>query len=273
MSYINDALKKAQQEKDGRYRRYDGIISGLPGPRSRRRRTWLVAAVSMMLVLAALSAWLTVTGRPERPVVATQIRHDKIITAGHPQVQTAGRESEVVPAVRTAAVDALTPAKEAAQTGPKKPAARFAGKEAAASVRPSVPKPFPDPGMLYGEALAAQQNKKTEVAERLYRRILTLDTQHIKAMNNLGVLLMGQGRQEQAVTLFHKAIAMKKDYVDPHYNLACLYAQRNDAAKSMAYLKSAIAIDRSAIDWAKTDADLSNINNLDDYKKLMETQH
>jgi Flp pilus assembly protein TadD len=129
----------------------------------------------------------------------------------------------------------------------------------------------PDPGALYQKALAAQRNKKTAEAERLYHRILALDTQHAGAMNNLGVLYMSRGRHDQALTLFKKAIAVRKDYVDPYYNLACLYAQRQDKASSIAYLKSAVAINRAAIDWARTDKDLKPIREMDDFKKLMES--
>lgn len=273
MSYINDALRKAQQEKDSRYSRYSGVISGLPGPRSHKRKTWLAVAVSMTLMLAALFIWLATTSHLELPFVAKQQTHEKAVAAGHPQAQSmsatatsaTGRETAAVAVVKTAAVESATPAKGTAQA---------AGKETSAPAAPSavVKPPFPDPGTLYREALAAQRDKKAAVTEQLYRRILTLDAQHVQAMNNLGVLYMGQGRQEQAVVLFSKAIAIKKDYVDPYYNLACLYAQRKDAAKSIAYLKSAIAIDRSVIDWARTDMDLRNIMHLDDFKKLMENR-
>jgi len=89
-------------------------------------------------------------------------------------------------------------------------------------------------------------------------------------MNNLGVLYMARGKQDQAIKLFRKAIAFKNDYVDPYYNLACLHDRRNDTAKSMAYLKSAIALDRTVIDWARKDTDLNHIRRLEDFKALLE---
>jgi tetratricopeptide (TPR) repeat protein len=296
MSYINDALKKAQQAKDGRYDRYSGIISGLPGPRSHRRRKWIIAAVSMTLMLAAFFVWLATTGHQERPVALRQQTPEQAVTAGQAQLpatvepaapvaQATEAESSTAaikvdsatPAARTAIVEpaptvarmepvgSAAPAKETAQAGS---AATATGAKNAALVAAVTP-PLPEVGTLYREALAAQRNKKLEVAERLYRRILTLDAQHVEAMNNLGVLYMGQGRQEQAVALFSKAIAAKKDYIDPYYNLACLYAQRKDASKSLAYLKSAIAIDRAVIDWVKTDMDMKDIRDLEAFKKLM----
>lgn len=280
MSYINDALRKAQQEKDSRYSRYGGVISGLPGPRSHKRRTLLAVAASVTLMLAALFVWLATTSYLELPVVAKQQTPEKAVTAGHTQAlatsvtvtSATGVEPAAVAVVKTAAIESATPAKGAAQAESATFEARAVGTKAAAPVQSAAPEPFPDPGMLYWEALAAQRDKKAAVAEQLYRRILTLDAQHIQTMNNLGVLYMGQGRQEQAIALFSKAIAIKKDYVDPYYNLACLYAQRKDAAKSIAYLKSAIAIDRAVVDWARTDIDMRNIIHLDAFKKLMENR-
>jgi tetratricopeptide (TPR) repeat protein len=290
MSYINNALKKAQQEKDSLYSRYSGVISGLPGPRSHRRRTWLVVAVSMMLMLVVLFVWVAATGRLELPAVAWQQTPEKAITAGHtqasatvapavPVARTIESESSVaavkVDSATPAAMTAIEPASTVARTEPvgsAVPAKRTAQVEtdAPAVSSAAIKPPLPEVGTIYREALAAQQNKRAAVAERLYRRILTLDARHVEAMNNLGVLYMGQGRQKQAVVLFSKAIAMKKDYVDPYYNLACLYAQRKNTAKSIAYLKLANAIDEDIINWAKTDMDLKNISESKEFKKLME---
>lgn len=256
MSYINDALKKAQQEKDCRYNRYSGIISGLPGPRSYRRRKWIAAAVSIMLMLAALFVWLATTGHLELPVVARQQTPEKVVTAGRDQAPATVAPGGHV--ARATDADSSVAATRTETTAPAAP--------------PGAVAPPPEVGTLYREALAAQRNKKTEVAERLYRRILTLDAQHVEAMNNLGVIYMAHGRQEQAVALFSKAIVRKKDYIDPYYNLACLYAQRKDLAKSIAYLKSAIAIDRAVIDWAKTDMDMKDIRDLEAFKNLMEKE-
>jgi tetratricopeptide (TPR) repeat protein len=284
MSYINDALRKAQKEKDGRYGRYSGIISRLPGPRGHGRAKWIFAAVSLMM-LTALFVWWTTADRQERPVAATQATPEKA-AAGQMQATAASgagpeRTEAAAPTAKAQAkavqpeVSAVRPETSASgrQTALLKPSEREVKKS---KVEPATPraqpaKPVPDPGALYQKALAAQRNKKTAAAERLYRRILTLDAAHTGAMNNLGVIYMSRGRHDQALALFKKAIAERKDYVDPYYNLACLYAQRQDAAGSIAYLKSAAAINRAVIDWARTDKDLKPIREMDDFKKLLES--
>ena len=298
MSYINDALRKAQQEKDGRYGRYSGIISRLPAPRGHGRAKWIGAAVSVTLILAALFVWLATmtTDRQDRAVATRQETPKTVASAGQTPPPTAGTDQGVArplaPATGPAqpdtagadpvqtkavepAVSAVRPETSAPgrQTALLKPLEREVKKS---KVEPATPRaqpatPVPDPGALYQKALAAQRNKKTAEAERLYRRILALDTQHTGAMNNLGVLYMSRGRHDQALALFKKAISVRKDYVDPYYNLACLYAQRQDKAGSIAYLKSAVAINRAAIDWARTDKDLKPIQDMDDFKRLMES--
>lgn len=324
MSYINDALRKAQQEKDSRYGRYSGIISRLPGPRGHGRAKWIFVAVSVMM-LTALFVWLTTADRQERPVAATQATPEKAAAAGQIRATaapTAGTDPSAVqpspaaadpvkpdttgsgtkvpagtsaaalerteaaprasttlvksalPEAKTAKGGSVTAPAAATGTSKSKPAVSVATSPAAKTGVPAMPratKTLPDPGLLYREALAAQRNKKTAAAERLYRRILTLDAAHTGAMNNLGVIYMSQGKHDQALALFKRAIAERKDYVDPYYNLACLYARRQDAAGSIAYLKSAAAINRAVIDWAKTDKDLKPIREMDDFKKLLES--
>ncbi len=55
MSYINDALRKAQRERDGRYERFGGIIA--PGPEGpgqpRKRRLAIGAAVTLLVLIPA----------------------------------------------------------------------------------------------------------------------------------------------------------------------------------------------------------------------------
>jgi Flp pilus assembly protein TadD len=346
MSYINDALRKAQQEKDGRYSRYSGVISRLPGPRGRRRAGWIVAAASITLMLAAFVVWWAAADRQERSVAGKQQATEKVIAAAQMRAPTSGttqveqapapvqmsggdqaasrsaaaaagpvkpdasgtdpaRLAETtraqgegasttatgpVPAASAATARTIgvketassmqakaggdqAPLRQEAQRQPKAPGTRTAkspGLKGAAPARPTAAKLAPTPESLYQEALSAQRNKKTAAAERLYRRILTLDAAHTGAMNNLGVLYMSRGQYDQALVLFKKAIAARKDYVDPHYNLACLYAQRGDYASSIAYLKSAVAINRAAVEWARTDKDLKPLRGMDDFKKLLE---
>ena len=70
------------------------------------------------------------------------------------------------------------------------------------------------------QAVAAHQQGKFEEAERLYREILKVDSNHLDANNNLGALLYKLDRLEEAEKSYKKAIMLKPDFAEAHYNLA-----------------------------------------------------
>jgi tetratricopeptide (TPR) repeat protein len=124
----------------------------------------------------------------------------------------------------------------------------------------------------YKEALSAQRRGDFKGAEALYQRVLVLDPGHVRALNNLGVICLGQKKRERAIDLFSKAIVLKKDYVDPYYNLACLYAQTNEIDESLWYLKVAMTINGDVKNWVEKDADMKNVLASPAFKKIMEGQ-
>jgi predicted Zn-dependent protease len=124
----------------------------------------------------------------------------------------------------------------------------------------------------YQEALIAQWAGDLRRAEALYEKVLAVDPGHVQTLNNLGVIYMGQRKREKAIAIFGRAIVLKKDYVDPYYNLACLYAQENEIGESLWYLKVAAAIDGDVINWVKKDADMKNVAASPEFKKIMEGQ-
>ena len=79
---------------------------------------------------------------------------------------------------------------------------------------------------LFAQALESQREGKLEEAKKLYRKVVQIDQYNIQAFNNLGVIYMGEKNYKRAIMRFNNALDIKHDYVDAHYNLACLYAQR-----------------------------------------------
>lgn len=128
---------------------------------------------------------------------------------------------------------------------------------------------FPGAAELYNKAIKAQRDGRWEEAEIFYKRALSIYPQHIHALNNLGVIHMKKKRHAQAVELFVRAIAAKNDYVDPYYNLACLYSQQKNVPASLGYLGQAVKIDGAVRKWAKEDGDLINLHALPEFKKIM----
>lgn len=230
MSYINSALRKAQRERDSSRYASYGDFHALPGDNRARGRKWKALALS--LTAAVFIALLSFIGLDRYRVGA-------------------GREKDA-----TSKVSQVAPLQPAADM--QAPAGRGEGGQ------------FPGAAELYGEAIKAQRDRRWGDAEILYKRALSIDPQHIHALNNLGVIHMREKRYAQAVELFVKAIAAKNDYVDPYYNLACLYSQQKNVQAGLRYLEQAIKIDGAVRKWAKEDADFINLHTCPEFKKITE---
>ena len=242
MSYINEALKKAQRDRESRYERFGGMIAAGPVGREKSSRRKHVIGAAIALLVLIPTGLFTAVYFLQQPA--------PVIKGSTPSVVSERTKSAMVPA---------DTAGGAAQTG-----------DAAVS-----PGGMPNRGqadVLYREALSAQRRGDHKRAEDLYQQALMLDPGHVRAMNNLGVLFMDQKKKREAVALFDKAVALKKDYVDPYYNLACIYARVDEIEESMRYLKMAMAIDRDVKNWAVKDADLKSVVTTDEFKRIMEGQ-
>ena len=271
MSYINDALRKAQRERDGRYERFGDIIAPcLERPGQPRKRRLAIGAAITLLVLIPAGLLLTIYVLHQPPPVkkGTPVP----VVAGPPAaLQSATPQAEGATAMMGEAVPAgKVPAgrqaeKAAVQTGGK-PVPSVA---AASPDGPPVPR---EAEVRYKEALSAQRRGDFKGAEALYQRVLVLDPGHVRALNNLGVIYLGQKKRERAIDLFSKAIVLKKDYVDPYYNLACLYAQTNEIDESLWYLKVAMTINGDVKNWVEKDADMKNVLASPAFKTIMEGQ-
>ena len=244
MSYINEALRKAQKERDSRYGKFGGIIAAASGgaDRLRKRRVVLFAAAAIVLVSTAL-------------LLAVQAWHQFPVARKAPQSSVAGTPA---------------PPAAAASSAPK---TAVPDKDSGAAVQPTgKTQTAREADARYAEALLAQRKGDLKRAEALYHEVLTLDTGHVQALNNLGVVYMAQKKREKAIAVFGRAVVLKRDYVDPYYNLACLYAQANELNESLWYLKVAATIDGNVINWVKKDADMKNVIASPEFKKIMEGQ-
>jgi tetratricopeptide (TPR) repeat protein len=236
MSYINDALRKAQKERDGRYERFSGIITqGQSEPGQPRKRKLAIAAAIVLFSLVAAGLLLTLYVR----------------------YQPSSTDKGIKPPV-AAENPAASP-----------PATR---QEASATVQGGTAPHEAPAEVRYKEALSAQRSGDHKRAETLYGEALALDPDHVRALNNLGVLYMAEQKEEQAIVLFGKAIVLKRDYVDPYYNLACLYARKNMIDESLWYLKVAMTISDDVKNWVLKDVDLKSVVASSSFKKIMEGQ-
>ena len=209
MSFIHDALQKAQKEKDARHREHDAIVSAA-GHKPRilsRKALW---GASFLLVSLAFAAYLWLPSRAKQPAI---------------------REPE------------------------------------SPEVTPQ-PKSVENPAAFYEKARLLQKNGRLQKAQRFYEKTLSLDPDHVDALNNLGVIYIHDKDYSAARAFFAKAIRQRPGYVDAYYNLGCLHALKGELAESLSHLKKAVTLDKSVKDWARTDSDLQNLRGVPEFERI-----
>ena len=215
MSYIHQALKKAQVERDDRYGKYGGIISSRSKKSGLGKKSILLIIVSLaILFLAFMSySWLDFSG---------------------PQVET-----NFVPKKR----------------GP---------------VQRPVHEKTSDAMELYERGKEDHKGGRLNRARMWYEKALIADPGCVVALNNLGVLLIKDENYPAARSRFEKAIRLKPGYVDPYYNLVCLFALTDRPEQALRYLKRAVAIHPEVKTWALEDADLEKLRNQPGFGKIVD---
>lgn len=250
MSYINDALRKAQKDQKSDYAAYEPIVSADGKKASGTRKWFIIAGVAMLFLWAG--AVVALLHRPEEKTVPAMT---EVIAA---------REAMVAPAATPPADDtALDVSKEAAPA-----AAKPAPVEIPVEIKEAPGKN--DAQALYAQAVQKQREGKLTEAKDLYKQVIKIDPKNIQALNNLGVVYMDQKVYKWAAIRLNDALKIKHDYPKAHYNLACLYAQQNNREQSLHHLQKAIGLNPEAKTWAQTDEDFRVFADLPEFKKLME---
>jgi tetratricopeptide (TPR) repeat protein len=249
MSYINDALRKVQKEKKSYNVSYGHIIS--TPERKLDRPQKLLLLIGTLLVFFSVAGIMVLLYWPEdKKVQETPLAMKPLPVQD--KVNMLPAESQVV--------------KETITVTNNKAGLKRKTISAETTLKPVTT----DSKALYTQALQKQQEGKIEEAQSLYKKVIKIDRLNVQALNNLGVTYMSQGNYKKAITCFHNALNIKHDYVDAHYNLACLYAQKNDVPQSLFYLKNAIEFNPQARQWAKSDSDLKVLADLPEFKNLVE---
>jgi predicted O-linked N-acetylglucosamine transferase (SPINDLY family) len=87
------------------------------------------------------------------------------------------------------------------------------------------------------------QNGNSISALRSLKRALLIDPQSVAARCQLGIVLAGLQRHDEALACFDDLIVMKADFADAHYNRGNVLVGRRRLAEAVASFEKAIAID------------------------------
>ena len=74
-------------------------------------------------------------------------------------------------------------------------------------------------------AVQNQQKKKIQVAEKLYKKTLKSNSNHVDAHNNLGIILLQSGKLQKAKSCFEKAIEIQPNHASANNNLGNIFRE------------------------------------------------
>ena len=287
MSYINDALRKVQKDKDSRYVGYDHIVSA-DGKKLNSRRRIPVTGIMVFLLFTAgiifLLYFFTDKKLSPQTISATPAKAPAAVARQEPALAV---PAEIKPVQSSAPVEARPhdekplAVEKKTETSPaeainvdksihEERSKKVSAAAPTVSTKTSTNDKITDAKALYAEALKQHQEGNLDEAKKLYKQVIKIDPNNVQALNNLGVVYMKKKVYKWAIIRLNDALKIKPDYADAHYNLACVYAKTNDAENSLLRLKEAIDLNPEIKTWVKNDRDLQNITNLSGYKKLME---
>lgn len=257
MSAIDEALKKAQKERDTRYQKYKLSLSAL-GKKSRlfpgRTLWWTSLIFVISLLVFASYSWF-------------DFRASKI-----PASEAGSSKGEEGSAHMSLRARPPSEQGEAAWgttgqgRGEKREFLRNKHKKPATVTQPETVMGAKD---SYERARLLHKSGSLQDAGRLYRETLRLDPGYVDALNNLGIIYIQEKDYPAAQTSLEKAIRLKPGYVEPYYNLACLYAIKGEIRDSLAHLRKAVSMDQSVRDWARRDTDLENLRGLPEFHEII----
>ena len=248
MSYINDALRKAQEDKKSPYAAYEPIVSAL-GKKNNGKRKWLILTGLSIFALWAAGVLVFFSWPKAENTPAAEPLQISEVADVQPAIQAEQQAFKEVATVSENKAEIKTQAK---------------------AERPKSATEFIDSKILFEQALKNQKEGNLPEAKKLYKQVIKMEPRNIRALNNLGVVYMDLNVHKWAIIRLNDALDIKPDYADAHYNLACIYAQKNDLSQSLFYLKNAVAYNPEARKWAQNDNDFKVFAELPEFKKLLE---
>ncbi|MBN1365099.1 MAG: tetratricopeptide repeat protein [Syntrophaceae bacterium] len=276
MSYINEALRKAQEDKKSPYAAYETILS-VSGKKNIKPRKWLriLGILTFLLCVTGITARLYQPEEKKIPVKENLTTANAQIVAHleQPVVKETTVENKnetvlktkTISNLQTVAPIALPDVEKITTENKNETALKKKKIEEKIEAKPKTA----EAKKLYAQAIQKHQEGKLKEAKRLYKKVVKIDPQNVEALNNLGVIYMNKKVYKWAIIRLNDALKVKYDYPEAHYNLACIYAQNNDLSRSISYLKNAVGFNPQAREWAKKDEDLKVLADLQEFKQLL----
>ncbi|MDD5693317.1 MAG: tetratricopeptide repeat protein [Patescibacteria group bacterium] len=101
--------------------------------------------------------------------------------------------------------------------------------------------------------------------EKSYQEALKLEPTNPVLVNGLGQVYLTKNDTDKAAEFFNKAIALKKDFADPHYNLALVYKDKKEYDKALEEMNIYL---KAVPDSADAKTEIDNIKKLQENPNL-----
>jgi tetratricopeptide (TPR) repeat protein len=242
VSYINEALKKAQRDKEARRIRHMGIRKNVQKEDNALKKIMGCILLSALVIGLGFMVylWFDTTHDKQSP------QKENALSENNPENTThiAGQSDLLNKPVR----------KKVHQTTPK------------------LDRIAPNTARLYDRAMDLFQKGRLQEAERLYKNVLRLDPTFSNALNDLGVIYIQKKNFSEAKECFEKAIQLQPNAVEPYYNLACLHSIKGELQEGLTQLSRAIALNPAVKEWMENDTDLVNLRGVPDFKDIIKDQ-
>jgi tetratricopeptide (TPR) repeat protein len=90
--------------------------------------------------------------------------------------------------------------------------------------------------------ISYRREGKTDEAIAAYKKALVVDPHYVESYINLGFLYYKQGAREKAIALYRKAIEKNPGYAEPYNNLGIIYSEIGDHDEAERLYKKAIEV-------------------------------
>ena len=95
---------------------------------------------------------------------------------------------------------------------------------------------------IFNKAIQYHINNELNLAKKTYKEVIKKNPNHIKALNNLGLLLKKAGEFEKAINCFEKTIKINPGYENAYNNLGLIFFELTKYQKAIDYFKKVIKI-------------------------------
>ena len=87
-----------------------------------------------------------------------------------------------------------------------------------------------------------KEQGKLEEAIEAYNKALAIKPDYAEAYNNMGIALQEQGKLEEAIEAYNKALAIKPDYAEAYYNMGIALKEQGKLEEAIEAYNKALAI-------------------------------